>query len=97
MPDYQLEWVITSCDVNGTNNQFTDVQYTLQNTGFEKLYDVTVEIEITNDPSGFIIAWTSPVDLDVGTSRNFSTSINTGYAFTNPLATITGAAWNIEQ
>ncbi len=93
MPEYQLEWVVNNTSPNG---DYVAVNYTLYNTGFEKLYDVIVEIEVAYNSNEYATYWTTPVDLSVGESRNFTTPLIDIGAGTSPLSSITGAAWNIE-
>jgi hypothetical protein len=95
IPDYQLGFNITNTIIDGVNDTVT-ISYSLHNIGYEKLIDASIRIVVDTD-SETRTAWTSPVDLSVSESVSDSLTFYFLMAPTNPIAYVTGSAWDTED
>ncbi|MBL8965881.1 MAG: hypothetical protein JNG85_02665 [Spirochaetaceae bacterium] len=97
MPDYQLTF--DALVVSDNANPAT-VQYSLHNTGYKRIKNATVKIQVdmfSNSATG--AAWTPAVDLDVGQSvtRNILVVLSSAGPYASETARVTAAGWDTDS
>ncbi len=96
LPSYQLSWEITGSYQSG---DYAVVEYTLDNIGYDDLYDTFIRVNVQTDLGTIYSADTPYLDLSVGQMAYGTVYINigAGSGYTPGNIWVSAAGWNTED